>query len=63
MTRRTLANVRELLGHLPEEYRAKAIWHYVATKLDEATHGAPVIDIVVPLRMVPSREGIECRPQ
>jgi hypothetical protein len=40
MTLRTLADVRELLGHLPEEYRAKATWHYVATKLDEAAHGA-----------------------
>jgi hypothetical protein len=52
MTLRTLADVRELLGHLPEEYRAKATWHYVATKLDEAAHGEPVIDIVVPPRMV-----------
>jgi hypothetical protein len=59
----TLADVRELLGHLPEAHRARDTWRYVATKLDEAARGAPVIDLIVPLRMVLSMEGIACRPK
>ena len=57
------ADVRELLRHLPEEYRARETWRYVSTKLNDAARGAPVIDVVVPLRMVLSMEGIACRPQ
>jgi hypothetical protein len=57
------ADVRELLRHLPEEYLASGTWRYVSTKLNDAARGAPVIDVVVPLRMVLSMEGIACRPQ
>jgi len=59
----TLADVRELLRHLPEEYRASETWRYVIMKLNVAARGAPVMDVVVPLRMVLLMEGITCRPQ
>jgi hypothetical protein len=63
MTLATLADVRELLRHLPKEYRDRETWRYVATKLNDAARGAPVIDVIVPLRMVLSMEGIACRPR
>jgi hypothetical protein len=47
----TLADVRTLLGHLPADHREKATWR------DEAAHGARMIDVTVPLRMVQSMEG------
>jgi hypothetical protein len=59
----TLADVRELLRHLPEEYRARETWRYVTMKLNVAARDAPVIDVVVPLRMVLLMEGITCRSQ
>ena len=50
--------MRKLLGHLPAAHREKATWRYVADRLDDAARGADVIDLVVPLRMVLSMEGI-----
>ena len=58
MTLKTLADVRKLLGHLPAAHREKSTWCYVADRLDDAARGADVIDLVVPLRMVLSMEGI-----
>jgi hypothetical protein len=37
MTLRKLADVRELLGHLPERCRIKSTWDYVADHLTEAS--------------------------
>jgi hypothetical protein len=39
MTMRTLADVRVLLGHLPEQYQAKETWRHVADALDDAARG------------------------
>ena len=58
MTLRTLADVRKLLGHLPQAHRAKPTWRYVADRLDDAARDADVIDLVVPLRMAMTMEGI-----
>jgi hypothetical protein len=63
MTLKTLADVRELLGHLPKEHRAKETWRHVAKTLDEVTRGGDPVDVAVALRMVLSLEGIESRPQ
>jgi hypothetical protein len=62
MKLRTLADVRELLGHLPAVSRDKATWHYVADRLAAAALGADPRDVAVPLQMVLSMEGVECRP-
>jgi hypothetical protein len=40
MTLRTLADVRELLGHLPERCRYKLTWEYVADRLTEAANNS-----------------------
>ena len=34
----------------------------VAARLDEAARGGETIDVAVPLQMVLSLEGVECRP-
>jgi hypothetical protein len=39
MTPRTLADVSQLLRHLPKEHRAKETWQHVAAQLDEAARG------------------------
>jgi hypothetical protein len=62
MILRTLADdVRELLGHLPKDDRAKDTWRHVAKTLNEAARGSDPVDVAVALRMVLSMEGIECR--
>jgi hypothetical protein len=54
----TLADVRELLKHLPEGHRERSTWHHVAACLDEAAAGGDTIDVAVPLKMVLSMEGV-----
>jgi hypothetical protein len=44
-------------------HRATPTWRYVADRVDNSSRGADVIDVVVPLRMVLSTEGIACRPK
>jgi hypothetical protein len=61
MKLRTLADVRTLLRHLPAATREKSTWRYVADRLDEAARGADPRDVAMPLQMVLSMEGVECR--
>ena len=61
MKLRTLADVRELLGHLPKDYRAKETWRHVAKTLDEAARGGDPVDVSVALKLVLSMEGISCQ--
>ncbi len=60
MTLETLADVRKLIMHLPESFRAKSTWHYVAGQLLEVAHGADPAEVTLPLRMVLALEGIPC---
>ena len=63
MTLRTLADVRELMRHLPEDRRARSTWRYVASQLDQAAAGT--IDpgeAAIALRLVLMLEGVECQP-
>jgi hypothetical protein len=64
MTLQTLADVRVLLERLPESFRAKATWRYVADRLDEAARGViDPVDVAVPLQLVlGGMEGVPCRP-
>ena len=58
----TLADVRELMQHLPKDYRAKSTWQHVEKQLNAAALGeVGVIDVVVPLPMVLSMESVEWR--
>ena len=61
MTLRTIADVRELLGHLPDRCRHKSTWEYVADRLTEAASIGDTQSVAVPLKMVLSMEGIEYR--
>jgi hypothetical protein len=61
MTLRTLADVRELLGHLPERCRYKSTWQHVIACLEKATLDGDTQNVAVPLKMVLSIEGIEYR--
>jgi hypothetical protein len=48
---------------LPADRRERPAWRHVAKQLDGATRGADTIDVMVPLMMVLSMEGVECQPQ
>ena len=61
MTLRTLADVRELLRHLPKEHRAKQTWQHVTTQLDEAANGADPVNVATALQMVLGMERVDYR--
>ena len=64
MTRRTPAEVSELMRHLPEENRNKSTWCYVAAQLDEAANETiDTIDVEIALRLVLMLEGVRCQPR
>jgi len=54
MSLNTLADVRELMRHLPQDRRARRTWRRVAADIEAAAVGA---DIEVFL------EGVECKTQ
>jgi hypothetical protein len=60
----TLADVRELMRHLPRHARERDTCRHVADQLAEAARGGDVNDAVVaPLRLVLMLERVECRPR
>jgi hypothetical protein len=61
MTLKTLADVRALMRHLPEDRQARSTWRYVANQLAQAASGADPAHVAVALRLVLSIEGVECR--
>jgi hypothetical protein len=61
MKLKTLADVRELLRHLPAEVRRKHTWRHVEAHLAQAANGGDLNNISVALRLVFLIEGIECR--
>jgi hypothetical protein len=63
MTLRTLADVRLLMGHLPDVVRQRYTWQAVETRLDEAAQGGDVAHAVIALRMVLMLEKVPCEPQ
>ena len=54
----TLADVRELLKHLPKGHRERSTWQHVAVCLNEAAAGGSTVDVSVPLQMVLSMAGV-----
>jgi 2-keto-3-deoxy-L-rhamnonate aldolase RhmA len=63
MTLETLADVRKLMRHLPEDRRGRSTWRYVADQLAEAAHGADPADAAISLHLALMLEGLECRPR
>jgi hypothetical protein len=61
MTLRTLADVSELLRHLPKEHRTKETWQHVAAQLDEAANGADPANVAIALQMVFGMERVTYR--
>jgi hypothetical protein len=63
VTLRTLADVRELMRHLPEDRGARPIWRYVAQQLAAAAAPAPPIlpNAAISLRLVLMLENVECQ--
>jgi hypothetical protein len=63
MTLRTLADVRELIRHLPAEHRKSRTWRYVAAELEKAAGRGDVAEAAIALRLALMLEKVECRPQ
>jgi hypothetical protein len=61
--RKTLADVHEFMRHLPEDRLQRQMWRHVALQLKQAAADGDTTKVAVSLRMVPSMEGVECRPQ
>jgi hypothetical protein len=59
----TLADVRELLKHLPDGHRQRSTWQHVAKQLAAAADGGDIDDVVVSLRLVLQLENVPCLPQ
>jgi hypothetical protein len=57
----TLADVRELIRHVPKKRRDNLHWRHVAAELTAAAQGADPTSLSVALQMVLSVEGVECR--
>ncbi len=63
MTLKTLADVRELMRHLPPEHRKLPTWRHVAAALEQAAAGADTVDVAVAVRLALMLENVECRPK
>jgi hypothetical protein len=61
MTLKTLADVRELMRHLPVDRRARSTWQRVAADIEAAAGGSDVEGAAIGLRVVLMLEGVECR--
>jgi hypothetical protein len=59
----TLADVRELMRHLPAGRRSRSTWRRVATNVEAAASGGDIEGAAIALRMVLFLEGVDCRPQ
>jgi hypothetical protein len=57
----TLADVRELICHVPKERRENLNWRHVADELAKAAAGADTASVSIALRMALSVEHVECR--
>jgi hypothetical protein len=58
MTLRTLADVRELIRHLPADRRERSTWLHVAKLIED---GADPADASIAVRMALNLEGVEYR--
>ena len=57
----TLADVRALLGHLPEATRARDTWQHVEAELKKAAADGDTTELWAALQMVLMLEGVEYR--
>jgi hypothetical protein len=59
----TLADVRTLMQHLPEDRRERSTWRRVGADIEVAAAGGDIAGAAIALRMVLMIEGVECRPK
>ncbi|MGA9008806.1 MAG: hypothetical protein WBE48_09045 [Xanthobacteraceae bacterium] len=57
----TLADVRTLIGHLPEETRTKSTWQHVEARLNQAATDGDTTVLWASLQVVLMLEGVEYR--
>ena len=62
MTLKTLADMRELVEHLPADRRKLDTWCHVSKQLAEAARGGDINDAVIALRIVLQLEHVPCVP-
>jgi hypothetical protein len=62
MTLKTLADLRQLMRHLPEDRRARSTWRQVAVDIEAAAAGGDIAGAAIALRIVLMLEGVECEP-
>ena len=55
----TLADVRVLIEHLPDDHRDDRVWRHIAAQLEQAAAGVEVVDLGIALRMALMLEGLE----
>ena len=60
-TLKTLADVRVLIQHLPEDRREKPTWQHIIAQIEQAAAGVDVVDLGIALRLALMLEGLECR--
>jgi hypothetical protein len=63
MTLKTLADVRELMRHIPADRRERSTWRPLHAQHGKAAAGADPADVAIALRMVLMLESVECRLQ
>jgi hypothetical protein len=63
LTLTTLADVRDLIEHLPNDHRGKATWRYVRDQLGKAARGGKTTDVAVAVQIALQLEGVKCRPK
>jgi hypothetical protein len=59
----TLADVRELMRHLPADRRSLSTWRQVAADIEAAAAGGDIEGAAIGLRIMLFLEGVECRPK
>ncbi len=59
----TLADVRALIEHLPNDHRDDPTWRHVAAQLEQAAVGVEVVDFGIALRLALMLEGLEYQAQ
>ena len=57
----TLADLRKLLGHLPEVTRARDTWQHVEAELKKAEASGDTMQVSIVLRMVLQLEKVDYR--
>jgi hypothetical protein len=61
MTHKTLADVRKLLGHIPEERRQLSTWRHVEATMQDCAAGNDPVNISVALQIVLQGERVPYR--